>query len=97
MCAAGLVTAWVWHHACTLDLFLQQSLLCAAAPGYADCSVQCTSHPRKCIGDQFALFEAIVALAMLVRRFDFEVAPDAPEVSMTTGEGFPLLPTACVA
>jgi len=40
---------------------------------------------RKCVGDQFALFEAIVALAMLVRRFDFEMAPDAPEVGMTTG------------
>jgi hypothetical protein len=36
-------------------------------------------------GDQFALFEAITALAMLVRRFDFERAPDAPAVEMTTG------------
>ena len=40
---------------------------------------------RKCIGDQFALFESIVALSMLVRRFDFSMAPDAPEVGMTTG------------
>jgi Cytochrome P450 len=39
---------------------------------------------RKCIGDQFALFESIVALAMLVRRFEFE--PNASrEVGMTTG------------
>ena len=40
---------------------------------------------RKCIGDQFALFESIVALSMLVRRFDFEMAPGAPAVGMTTG------------
>eukprot|EP00877_Chromochloris_zofingiensis_P008598 jgi/Chrzof1/3992/Cz13g16110.t1_CYP97A1[v5.2] len=40
---------------------------------------------RKCIGDQFALFESVVALAMLVRRFDFTTAPGAPEVGMTTG------------
>jgi cytochrome P450 len=26
---------------------------------------------RKCIGDQFALFEATVAFAMLLRRFTF--------------------------
>lgn len=36
-------------------------------------------------GDQFAIFESVVALAMLVRRFDFEFAPDAPPVGMTTG------------
>ncbi|XP_021772388.1 protein LUTEIN DEFICIENT 5, chloroplastic-like [Chenopodium quinoa] len=41
--------------------------------------------PRKCIGDMFASYENIVALAMLVRRFDFELAPDAPPVKMTTG------------
>lgn len=40
---------------------------------------------RKCIGDQFALFESIVGVAMLVRRFDFWRAEDAPEVGMTTG------------
>ena len=40
---------------------------------------------RKCIGDQFALFESIVAVAMLVRRFDFAMAPGAPAVGMTTG------------
>lgn len=40
---------------------------------------------RKCVGDQFALFEAVVGLSMLLRRFDFERAPDAPPVGMTTG------------
>lgn len=40
---------------------------------------------RKCIGDQFALFESVVALSMLMRRYEFSMAPDAPPVSMTTG------------
>lgn len=40
---------------------------------------------RKCIGDQFALFESVVALSMLQRRFTFELDPTAPPVAMTTG------------
>ncbi|KNA19445.1 hypothetical protein SOVF_061630 [Spinacia oleracea] len=41
--------------------------------------------PRKCIGDMFASYENVIALTTLVRRFDFELAPDAPPVKMTTG------------
>ncbi|CAL5192762.1 unnamed protein product [Lathyrus oleraceus] len=41
--------------------------------------------PRKCIGDMFASYETIVALAMLVRRFNFQMAVGAPPVVMTTG------------
>lgn len=40
---------------------------------------------RKCIGDQFALFESVTALAVLARRFDFALAEGAPGVGMTTG------------
>lgn len=48
---------------------------------------------RKCVGDQFALLEAVTGLAVLLRRFDFEAVGGgeaaggdaAPEVSMTTG------------
>ncbi|XP_042513225.1 protein LUTEIN DEFICIENT 5, chloroplastic [Macadamia integrifolia] len=40
---------------------------------------------RKCIGDMFATFENVVAVAMLVRRFNFQMAPGAPLVDMTTG------------
>ncbi|XP_047334118.1 protein LUTEIN DEFICIENT 5, chloroplastic [Impatiens glandulifera] len=41
--------------------------------------------PRKCVGDMFATFETVTAVAMLVRRFDFQMALGAPPVEMTTG------------
>ncbi|EHA8591274.1 protein LUTEIN DEFICIENT 5, chloroplastic [Cocos nucifera] len=41
--------------------------------------------PRKCVGDMFATFETVVATAMLIRRFNFQMAPGAPPVEMTTG------------
>nr|AMJ39485.1 cytochrome P450-type monooxygenase 97A3 [Bixa orellana] len=41
--------------------------------------------PRKCVGDMFATFETVVAVAMLVRRFNFQIAVGAPPVGMTTG------------
>ncbi|KAK7852878.1 protein lutein deficient 5 [Quercus suber] len=41
--------------------------------------------PRKCVGDMFASYETVVALAMLVRRFNFQIALGAPPVEMTTG------------
>ncbi|KAK4366443.1 hypothetical protein RND71_014323 [Anisodus tanguticus] len=41
--------------------------------------------PRKCVGDMFATFENVLAVAMLVRRFDFQIALGAPPVKMTTG------------
>ena len=40
--------------------------------------------PRKCVGDQFALMEAVVALTVLLRQFDFELVPNQT-ISMTTG------------
>lgn len=40
--------------------------------------------PRKCVGDQFALLEAIVALAIFVQHMNFELVPDQ-NISMTTG------------
>lgn len=41
--------------------------------------------PRKCVGDMFATFENITTVAMLARRFNFELALGAPPVGMTTG------------
>ena len=41
--------------------------------------------PRKCVGDQFAMLEGAVALAMLLRRFDFDLVGSADDVELTTG------------
>lgn len=40
--------------------------------------------PRKCVGDQFALMEAVVALAVILKRFDFSLVP-GQQINMTTG------------
>jgi carotene epsilon-monooxygenase len=40
--------------------------------------------PRKCIGDQFALMEAQVALIVLLKEIDLELVPDQ-KIEMTTG------------
>jgi len=40
---------------------------------------------RKCVGDQFALVEGSVALAMMVRKFEFRHAGKAEDVGMATG------------
>ena len=42
---------------------------------------------RKCVGDMFALYESVAALAILMRRFDFARPADKPaeSVGMTTG------------
>lgn len=40
---------------------------------------------RKCVGDQFAMMEAVVTLSMLIRRFDFELTVKPEEVGFYTG------------
>lgn len=40
--------------------------------------------PRKCVGDQFALLEAIVALAIFLQHMNFELVPNQT-IGMTTG------------
>ena len=40
--------------------------------------------PRKCIGDQFAMMEAVIALALIVRAFDFRLVPNQT-IGLTTG------------
>ncbi|CAD6343538.1 unnamed protein product, partial [Miscanthus lutarioriparius] len=40
--------------------------------------------PRKCVGDQFALLEAIVALAVVLQKMDIQLVPDQ-KINMTTG------------
>ncbi|XP_020102693.1 cytochrome P450 97B2, chloroplastic isoform X2 [Ananas comosus] len=41
--------------------------------------------PRKCVGDQFALLESTVALAMLLQKFDVELRGSPDEVELVTG------------
>lgn len=40
---------------------------------------------RKCIGDQFAVLESVIALAMIIRRFDLELVDDPKDMKMDTG------------
>ncbi|KAK9156139.1 hypothetical protein Sjap_003619 [Stephania japonica] len=41
--------------------------------------------PRKCVGDQFALMESTVALAMLLQKFDIELKGSPESVELVTG------------
>ncbi|GAB4847793.1 hypothetical protein Ancab_026856 [Ancistrocladus abbreviatus] len=41
--------------------------------------------PRKCIGDQFALMESTIALAMLLQKFDVELKGSPESVELVTG------------
>ncbi|XP_078166714.1 cytochrome P450, family 97, subfamily B, polypeptide 3 [Carex rostrata] len=41
--------------------------------------------PRKCVGDQFALLESTIALAMLLKKFDVELRGSADDVKLVTG------------
>lgn len=40
---------------------------------------------RKCVGDQFAMMEATVTLAMLLKKIDFAMVGTAEDVGMVTG------------
>lgn len=41
--------------------------------------------PRKCVGDQFALMESTVALAMLLQKFDIQMKGPPESVDLVTG------------
>ncbi|VFQ76106.1 unnamed protein product [Cuscuta campestris] len=41
--------------------------------------------PRKCVGDQFALMESTIALAMLLQKFDIELKGSPESVELVTG------------
>lgn len=41
--------------------------------------------PRKCVGDQFALMESTVALAMLLQKFDVALKGSPDSVELVTG------------
>lgn len=41
--------------------------------------------PRKCVGDQFALMESTIALAMVLQKFNFELRGSPEDVELITG------------
>ncbi|KAL3698365.1 hypothetical protein R1sor_012441 [Riccia sorocarpa] len=41
--------------------------------------------PRKCVGDQFALMESTVALAMILQKFDVQLRGTPEDVELVTG------------
>jgi cytochrome P450 family 97 subfamily B polypeptide 3 len=41
---------------------------------------------RKCVGDQFAMMEAVATVVMILQRFDLSLATSAEEVGMKTGK-----------
>ncbi|GAB2282499.1 hypothetical protein Dimus_017041 [Dionaea muscipula] len=41
--------------------------------------------PRKCVGDQFALMESTIALALLLQKFDVELKGSPESVGLVTG------------
>lgn len=41
--------------------------------------------PRRCVGDQFALMESTIALAMLLQKFDVELKGSPDSVELVTG------------
>ncbi|CAN7093546.1 unnamed protein product [Brassica rapa subsp. narinosa] len=48
-------------------------------------------EPGKCIGDTFASFEnVVVAIAMLIRRFNFQTAPGAPSGIVLSATTIPI-------
>ena len=71
----------------TVRCFVSLLLCPFALAGTKATMLCCVSTPRSHLpsaGDQFALSEAVVALAMLMRRFEFSMDPEAPPVTMTT-------------
>jgi cytochrome P450 len=40
---------------------------------------------RKCVGDQFALMEAAITLAIILKKYEFDLAIPASEVGIYTG------------
>lgn len=75
----------VWDRA---DEFVPERFdLEGAAPNEANTDfrfIPFSGGPRKCVGDQFALLEAIVALAIFLQHLNFELVA-GQKISMTTG------------
>jgi cytochrome P450 len=77
-----LIVPWVLHRHKKLwsepDLFVPERFLPGAEPPERFSYLPFGAGPRACIGAQFALTEAVLVLARLVREFHIELADTAP-------------------
>jgi cytochrome P450 len=82
--AVILIVPWVLHRHRKLwrdpDRFVPERFLPGAAPPARFSYLPFGAGPRACIGSQFALTEAVLALARLVREFDIALADPRPVV-----------------
>lgn len=75
-------------------MFSIQNVLLTLSHCDYDCNSQIVSDyaflgfgggPRKCVGDQFAVMESTVGLAMLLQKFDIELKGSPESVELVTG------------
>jgi cytochrome P450 len=80
--AVILIVPWVLHRHKALwrdpDLFMPERFLPGAEPPTRFSYLPFGAGPRACIGAQFALTEAVLVLARLVREFEIELADPDP-------------------
>lgn len=67
-----------------LQIYLSSYIVGAHIKIYVCRFIPFSGGPRKCVGDQFALLEAIVSLAIFLQHLSFELVPDQV-INMTTG------------
>jgi unspecific monooxygenase len=82
--AVVLIVPWVLHRHKKLwrnpDLFRPERFLSGAEPPQRFSYLPFGAGPRACIGSQFALTEAVLVLARLVREFEIELVDQRPVV-----------------
>ena len=82
--AVVLIVPWVLHRHKKLwrdpDLFVPERFLPGAEPPRRFSYLPFGVGPRACIGAQFALTEAVLVLALLVREFEIELADRRPVI-----------------
>ena len=82
-----MMSPWVLHRHVRLwqdpDAFNPSRFLGGTPPAHKFAYMPFGAGPRICVGAQFALAEAGLVLAMLVQRFEFVLADDAPVLPIT--------------
>jgi unspecific monooxygenase len=82
-----MISPWVLHRHANLwsdpEAFDPSRFLDDKPPAHRFAYMPFGAGPRICVGAQFALAEAGLVLAMLVQRFEFTLADDAPVLPIT--------------